>query len=159
MPFWGMSATVALPSTWLRNCGCCEAACAPTTRIATAALASRPPSSHPLQHSRAPCCAPPAPQVHDALKNRPRALHWYRAALEADPLCFEALEAILGGHFLSGAQERALVDSLARSGRSSTNWLRLQPLTRSARIELLPAVSPLALAFPARALPFAWSVR
>ena len=117
MPFWGMSATVALPSTWLRNCGCCEAACAPTTRIATAALASRPPSSHPLQHSRAPCCAPPAPQVHDALKNRPRALHWYRAALEADPLCIEALEAILGGHFLSGAQERALVDSLARSGR------------------------------------------
>ena len=61
-------------------------------------------------------------QAHEALENRPLARRWYVAALEADPFCYAALEALLANHALSAEEERALIGSLAFEPEDE--WLR-----------------------------------
>ena len=38
-------------------------------------------------------------QGYEALENQPRALRWYKAALQADPFCYEAFKVLLLGYF------------------------------------------------------------
>ena len=61
-------------------------------------------------------------QAHEALENRPLARRWYVAALEADPFCYAALEALLSNHALSAEEERGLIGSLAFDPEDE--WLR-----------------------------------
>lgn len=62
-------------------------------------------------------------RVYEALENRVSAARWYSRALSADPFCYEALEALLGGQMLSERQERALLEGLPL--RPQDRWLGL----------------------------------
>lgn len=60
-------------------------------------------------------------KAYDALENRVQALQWYKAAIKADPYCYEALECLLNNHMLTSAEEANLVSSL-RFG-AENGWL------------------------------------
>ena len=64
-------------------------------------------------------------KVYDALENFPRALHWYRLALQRDPFNVEAFEALIGGHKLSEEQETALVTTITSALPEEHRWLGL----------------------------------
>jgi hypothetical protein len=100
------------------------------------------PSPHPLTHRPHCCRLPQDPRLllgqaiqlrsalcllraraHEALDNRPAAIHWFRATVAADPYCQEALGALLHHHMLTNGEELALVDSLRLA--PGDEWLQL----------------------------------
>lgn len=51
-------------------------------------------------------------RAYDALENRAQARQWYKAAVKADPLCYEALECLIDNHMLTSEEESSLLSSL-----------------------------------------------
>ncbi|KAL5731925.1 Cell division cycle protein 16 [Ranunculus cassubicifolius] len=51
-------------------------------------------------------------RAYDALDNRAQARQWYKAAVKADPLCYEALECLIDNHMLTSEEESSLLSSL-----------------------------------------------
>ncbi|XP_020518107.1 anaphase-promoting complex subunit 6 isoform X2 [Amborella trichopoda] len=51
-------------------------------------------------------------KAHEALENRSQALQWYKAAIKADPYCYEALECLIDNHMLSFEEEVNLLSTL-----------------------------------------------
>ncbi|KAJ6333071.1 hypothetical protein OIU77_009018 [Salix suchowensis] len=51
-------------------------------------------------------------RAYEALENRALARHWYKAAIKADPLCYEALECLTENHMLTFEEETSLLSSL-----------------------------------------------
>ncbi|GJP52697.1 hypothetical protein CLOM_g11789, partial [Closterium sp. NIES-68] len=62
-------------------------------------------------------------RAYEALGNRPKAIQWLSAALQADPFCSEAFDELIDNHMLTTEQEVDLVESL--SVPSGFEWLRL----------------------------------
>ncbi|KAK6946621.1 Tetratricopeptide repeat, partial [Dillenia turbinata] len=51
-------------------------------------------------------------KAYEALENRAQARQWYKAAIKADPLCYEALERLIENHMLTYEEERSLLSSI-----------------------------------------------
>ncbi|KAL8141301.1 hypothetical protein V2J09_007322 [Rumex salicifolius] len=51
-------------------------------------------------------------KAYEALENRAQARQWYKAAIKADPLCYEALERLIENHMLTCEEEASLLSSL-----------------------------------------------
>ncbi|GAB2278042.1 Cell division cycle protein 16 [Dionaea muscipula] len=51
-------------------------------------------------------------RAYEALENRAQARLWYKAAIKADPLCYEALERLIENHMLTCEEEAGLLSSL-----------------------------------------------
>ncbi|KAF2314404.1 hypothetical protein GH714_026063 [Hevea brasiliensis] len=51
-------------------------------------------------------------RAYEALENRAQARQWYKAAIKADPLCYEALECLIENHMLACEEETSLLSSL-----------------------------------------------
>ncbi|KAK2638745.1 hypothetical protein Ddye_026540 [Dipteronia dyeriana] len=51
-------------------------------------------------------------KAYEALENRAQARQWYKAAIKADPLCYEALECLIENHMLTCEEETSLLSSL-----------------------------------------------
>ncbi|XP_023516531.1 anaphase-promoting complex subunit 6-like isoform X1 [Cucurbita pepo subsp. pepo] len=51
-------------------------------------------------------------KAYEALENRTQARLWYKAAIKADPLCYEALECLIESHMLTCDEESSLLSSL-----------------------------------------------
>ncbi|KAK9286485.1 hypothetical protein L1049_014883 [Liquidambar formosana] len=51
-------------------------------------------------------------KAYEALENRAQARQWYKAAVKADPLCYEALECLIENHMLTCEEETSLLSSL-----------------------------------------------
>ncbi|XP_022984323.1 anaphase-promoting complex subunit 6-like [Cucurbita maxima] len=51
-------------------------------------------------------------KAYEALENRTQARLWYKAAIKADPLCYEALECLIESHMLTCDEESSLLLSL-----------------------------------------------
>ncbi|XP_075488140.1 anaphase-promoting complex subunit 6 [Primulina tabacum] len=51
-------------------------------------------------------------KAYEALENRAQARLWYKAAIKADPLCYEALECLIEGHMLTCEEETSLLATL-----------------------------------------------
>ncbi|XP_031406421.1 anaphase-promoting complex subunit 6 isoform X2 [Punica granatum] len=51
-------------------------------------------------------------KAYEALENRAQARLWYKAAVKADPLCYEALECLIENHMLTGEEETSLLSSI-----------------------------------------------
>ncbi|KAG0597202.1 hypothetical protein M758_UG320200 [Ceratodon purpureus] len=62
-------------------------------------------------------------RAFEALENRARALRWYKAALKADPYCYEAFEHLIDHHMLTSEEEAILLNSLKFD--SEDRWLSL----------------------------------
>ncbi|CAI5513616.1 unnamed protein product, partial [Closterium sp. Naga37s-1] len=62
-------------------------------------------------------------RAYEALGNRPKAIHWLSAALQADPFCSEAYDELMENHMLTTEQEVDLVESL--NIPAGFEWLRL----------------------------------
>ncbi|KAI4333556.1 hypothetical protein L6164_018344 [Bauhinia variegata] len=60
-------------------------------------------------------------KAYEALENRAQARLWYKAAIKADPLCYEALECLIENHMLSCEEEANLISSLQFG--SEDGWL------------------------------------
>ncbi|KAK7405333.1 hypothetical protein VNO78_06564 [Psophocarpus tetragonolobus] len=60
-------------------------------------------------------------KAYEALENRAQARLWYKAAIKADPLCYEALECLIENHMLTCEEEAKLISSLQFS--SEDGWL------------------------------------
>ncbi|KAG5545163.1 hypothetical protein RHGRI_017590 [Rhododendron griersonianum] len=57
-------------------------------------------------------------KAYEALENRAQARQWYKAAVKADPLCYEALERLIENHMLTyeeGFDTTGLIASLLRA--------------------------------------------
>ncbi|XP_009587121.1 anaphase-promoting complex subunit 6 [Nicotiana tabacum] len=51
-------------------------------------------------------------KAYEALENRAQARLWYKAAIKADPLCYEALECLIENHMLACDEEKTLLSCL-----------------------------------------------
>lgn len=51
-------------------------------------------------------------KAYEALENRAQARQWYKAAVKADPLCYEALECLIDNYMLTCEEETTLLSSL-----------------------------------------------
>ncbi|XP_021287757.1 anaphase-promoting complex subunit 6 [Herrania umbratica] len=51
-------------------------------------------------------------KAYEALENRAQARQWYKAAIKADPLCYEALECLIENHMLTCEEETSLLSFL-----------------------------------------------
>ncbi|XP_073103970.1 anaphase-promoting complex subunit 6 isoform X2 [Elaeis guineensis] len=51
-------------------------------------------------------------KAYEALDNRAQARLWYKAAVKADPLCYEALECLVDNYMLTCEEESSLLSSL-----------------------------------------------
>ncbi|KAL0328411.1 UNVERIFIED_CONTAM: Anaphase-promoting complex subunit [Sesamum calycinum] len=51
-------------------------------------------------------------KAYEALENRAQARLWYKAAIKADPLCYEALECLIDGHMLTCEEDTNLLAAL-----------------------------------------------
>ncbi|KAF9621856.1 hypothetical protein IFM89_028444 [Coptis chinensis] len=51
-------------------------------------------------------------KANEELENRAEARKWYKAAIKADPLCYEALERLIENHMLKSEEESSLISSL-----------------------------------------------
>lgn len=51
-------------------------------------------------------------KAYEALENRAQARQWYKAAIKADPLCYEALERLIENQMLTCEEEMSLLSSL-----------------------------------------------
>lgn len=51
-------------------------------------------------------------KAYEALENRTQARQWYKAAVKADPLCYEALECLVDNYMLTCEEESTLLKSL-----------------------------------------------
>ncbi|KAI3838973.1 hypothetical protein MKX03_031071 [Papaver bracteatum] len=60
-------------------------------------------------------------KAYEALENRVQARQWYKAAIKADPLCYEALECLIDNHMLTCKEETDLLLSLQFG--SEDGWL------------------------------------
>ncbi|XP_010537723.1 PREDICTED: anaphase-promoting complex subunit 6 [Tarenaya hassleriana] len=60
-------------------------------------------------------------KAYEALQNRSQARQWYKAAVKADPLCYEALECLIESHMLTSEEEANLLSSLQFSPEDG--WL------------------------------------
>ncbi|KAJ7948759.1 anaphase-promoting complex subunit 6 [Quillaja saponaria] len=60
-------------------------------------------------------------KAYEALENRALARQWYKAAIKADPLCYEALECLIENHMLTCEEEESLITSLQFG--SEDGWL------------------------------------
>ncbi|KRH26164.1 hypothetical protein GLYMA_12G156300v4 [Glycine max] len=60
-------------------------------------------------------------KAFEALENRAQARLWYKAAIKADPLCYEALECLIENHMLTCEEEANLISSLQFG--SEDGWL------------------------------------
>ncbi|XP_058747465.1 anaphase-promoting complex subunit 6-like [Vicia villosa] len=60
-------------------------------------------------------------KAYEALENRSQARLWYKAAIKADPLCYEALECLIENHMLTCDEETNLISSLQFG--SEDGWL------------------------------------
>ncbi|KAG9447859.1 hypothetical protein H6P81_013987 [Aristolochia fimbriata] len=60
-------------------------------------------------------------KAYEALENRAQAHLWYKAAVKADPLCYEALECLVDSHMLTCEEEKNLLSSLQFSPEDG--WL------------------------------------
>jgi anaphase-promoting complex subunit 6 len=60
-------------------------------------------------------------KAYGALQNRSQARQWYKAAIKADPLCYEALECLIESHMLTSEEESSLLSSLQFSPEDG--WL------------------------------------
>ncbi|KAF7836638.1 anaphase-promoting complex subunit 6 [Senna tora] len=60
-------------------------------------------------------------KAHEALENRAQARLWYKAAIKADPLCYEALECLIENYMLTCEEEANLISSLQFG--SDDGWL------------------------------------
>lgn len=60
-------------------------------------------------------------KAYQALENRSQARLWYKAAVKADPLCYEALECLVDNYMLTCEEESRLLSSL-RFGKED-GWL------------------------------------
>lgn len=58
-------------------------------------------------------------RAYEALENRAQARKWYKAAIKADPLCYEALEHLIENHMLTCEEESSLLSSLQFSREDS----------------------------------------
>lgn len=59
----------------------------------------------------------------EAMENRSRALRWYKAALKADPYCYEAFTHLIDNHMLTSDEETKLLNSL--KFEPEDRWLSL----------------------------------
>jgi len=60
-------------------------------------------------------------KAYEALDNRDLARQWYKAAIKADPLCYEALECLVDNYMLTCEEESELMSSL--QFREEDGWL------------------------------------
>ncbi|KAF5728257.1 anaphase-promoting complex subunit 6 [Tripterygium wilfordii] len=60
-------------------------------------------------------------RAYEALENRAQARQWYKAAIKADPLCYEALECLIENHMLTCEEETSVLSSLQFD--SEDGWL------------------------------------
>ncbi|RLN19744.1 anaphase-promoting complex subunit 6 [Panicum miliaceum] len=60
-------------------------------------------------------------KAYEALDNRDLARQWYKAAIKADPLCYEALECLVDNYMLTCEEESELLSSL--QFREEDGWL------------------------------------
>ncbi|XP_052179246.1 anaphase-promoting complex subunit 6 [Diospyros lotus] len=60
-------------------------------------------------------------KAYEALENRSQARQWYKAAIKADPLCYEALERLIENHMLTCEEETTLLSSLQFSAEDG--WI------------------------------------
>ncbi|KAK4804568.1 hypothetical protein SAY86_004385 [Trapa natans] len=51
-------------------------------------------------------------KAYEALENRAQARLWYKAAVKADPLCYEALERLVDNHMLTSEEENNLLSTI-----------------------------------------------
>ncbi|KAJ6751984.1 hypothetical protein OIU85_002407 [Salix viminalis] len=51
-------------------------------------------------------------RAYEAMENRALARQWYKAAIKADPLCYEALDCLIENHVLTCEEETSLLSSL-----------------------------------------------
>ncbi|KAJ6301629.1 hypothetical protein OIU77_015855 [Salix suchowensis] len=51
-------------------------------------------------------------RAYEAMENRALARQWYKAAIKADPLCYEALDCLIENHVLTCEEETNLLSSL-----------------------------------------------
>lgn len=61
--------------------------------------------------------------VFDEMENFDRAVLWYKAALRADPMCFEAFARLVGRHKLTEKQEAQLVTEIQGQLPDGMGWL------------------------------------
>ncbi|KAK9823965.1 hypothetical protein WJX72_006697 [[Myrmecia] bisecta] len=62
-------------------------------------------------------------RAYDALENRTRAIRWYRAALRADPYCYEAFQVLVDNHMLTSEEEAEM--RLQQKFPEENSWLEL----------------------------------
>lgn len=62
-------------------------------------------------------------KVYVKLDNRTRAVPWFLRALQCDPFCTEAFDALVDGHLLTLMQERALKSTLEELLQQDAPWL------------------------------------
>ncbi|KAK1321426.1 Anaphase-promoting complex subunit 6 [Acorus calamus] len=60
-------------------------------------------------------------KAYEALENRAQARLWYKAAVKADPLCYEALECLVENYMLTCEEETSLISALQFAPEDS--WL------------------------------------
>ncbi|KAA8526750.1 hypothetical protein F0562_009021 [Nyssa sinensis] len=62
-------------------------------------------------------------KAYEALENRAQARQWYKVAVKADPLCYEALECLIENHMLTCEEETSLLSLLQFAPEDG--WLSL----------------------------------
>ncbi|KAK9790319.1 hypothetical protein WJX73_003955 [Symbiochloris irregularis] len=62
-------------------------------------------------------------KAHSAMDNQAQAVTWLKAALKADPFCYEALQMLMDNHMLTQSDEEELLQQLPF--RADDTWLRL----------------------------------
>ncbi|WRX29696.1 Tetratricopeptide repeat - like 10 [Theobroma cacao] len=58
-------------------------------------------------------------KAYEALENRAQARQWYKAAIKADPLCYEALECLIENHMLTCEEEAKFKELEKESSKSN----------------------------------------
>ena len=61
-------------------------------------------------------------KAYEALENRERAVRWYKAAINADTRCVEALDRLVEKNMVSHEEQRQIVESLGQ--RAGFAWLK-----------------------------------
>ncbi|KAH9554615.1 hypothetical protein CY35_08G072400 [Sphagnum magellanicum] len=77
-------------------------------------------------------------RAFEALENRARALRWFKAALKADPYCYEAFEHLVDNHMLTSDEEASLLYSLKFDPED--HWLSLLYSCRAKKYGQLAAI-------------------
>lgn len=62
-------------------------------------------------------------EVFDAMDNFAKSVEWYKAALKADPMCYDAFARLVGGHKLTENEEAELVADIRERLPPGVEWL------------------------------------